>query len=154
MHISTRQVASKKVRGDNVDFSTIKIISKKVRENNVDFSTSEITSKKRYVETTWIFRLSELHQKSTWKWRENSWKFGLRRIDVISTLNRCGFDVVFPLGTNTNLFKDFSANAFKLNISMIPYNSHKNKPIWNHIHLLKASLENSSFSPSVSLFSV
>ena len=37
-----------------MDFSTIKIMSKKVRGNDVDFSISEITSKK-YVEMTWKF---------------------------------------------------------------------------------------------------
>ena len=54
--------------------------------------------RKRYVETTWIFRPAKLHRKSTRKWRGNSSKFGLRRIDVISTSNRLGFDVVCPLG--------------------------------------------------------
>ena len=61
MDISTREITSKQVRGNNVDFSTIEIHqkkytettsifrpvkSKKVLENNVDFSTSEITRKK------------------------------------------------------------------------------------------------------------
>ena len=51
--------------------------------------------RKKYVETTRIFRLAKLHRKSTWKWRGNSSRFGLRRIDVISTLNRCRFDLVY-----------------------------------------------------------
>ena len=42
----TRQITSKKVRGNNVDFSTIEVTSERVRGNNVDFSTIEITSKK------------------------------------------------------------------------------------------------------------
>ena len=121
-----------KVRGNDVDFSTIKITLKKVRGNDKDFSISEITSKKyvetkwifrpskshrkkyvkttrifsppklhrkKYVETTWIFRSAKLHRKSTWKRRGNSSKFGLRRIDVISTSNRRRFDVVCPLGS-------------------------------------------------------
>ena len=46
MDISTSEITSTKVRGNNVDFSTINIISKKVRGNNVDFSTVETTSKK------------------------------------------------------------------------------------------------------------
>ena len=50
------------------------------------------------MKTTWIFRPSKLHRKSTRKWRGNSSKFGLRRIDVISTSNRRGFDVACPLG--------------------------------------------------------
>ena len=41
--------------------------------------------RKRYVETMWIFRSAKLHWKSTWKWRWNSSKFGLHRIDVGST---------------------------------------------------------------------
>ena len=53
---------------------------------------------KKYVKTTWIFRSAKLHWKSSWKWRRNSSKFVLQRIDVISTLNRRGFDVVCPLG--------------------------------------------------------
>ena len=40
---------SKKVIGNNVDFSASEIAPKKVRGNNVDFSTIEITSKK----STW-----------------------------------------------------------------------------------------------------
>ena len=54
--------------------------------------------RRKYVETTWIFPPAKSHRKSTWKWRGNSLKFGLRRIDVISTSNRRGFDVVCPLG--------------------------------------------------------
>ena len=104
----------KKVRGNNVDHSTSVITSTKVRGNNEDFSTIEIMSKKyvkitwifqpaklhqkKYVETTWIFRPSKLRRKSAWKRRGNSAKFGLRRIDVISTSNRRRFDVVCPLG--------------------------------------------------------
>ena len=95
--ILTKEITSKKVRGSNVGFSTIEITSKKVRGNNVDFSTKEITSK-NYVETTWIFRSVKLHRKSTWKRRGKSSKFGLRRIDIISTSNRHRFDVVCPLG--------------------------------------------------------
>ena len=82
--ISTIEIASKKVRGNNVDFSAIEITSKKVRRNNVDFLTIKITSKK----------YSEM------RYFENSSKFGLRCIDIISTSNRCGFDVVCPLGNN------------------------------------------------------
>ena len=52
VHISTRQITSKKVRGNIVDFWTREIT--RVRGNNVDFSASEITSKK-YVEMTWKF---------------------------------------------------------------------------------------------------
>ena len=51
---STIEVTSEKVRGNNVDFSTIEMTSTKVRGNDVDFSVSEITSKK-FVEMTWKF---------------------------------------------------------------------------------------------------
>ena len=54
MDISTKEITSKKVGGNDVDFSTIEITSKKVRGNDVNFSISESTSKK-YVETTWKF---------------------------------------------------------------------------------------------------
>ena len=37
----------------------------KLRGNNVNFSTVEIISK--YVEITWIFGSAKLHRKSTWK---------------------------------------------------------------------------------------
>ena len=50
--ISTREITSKKVRGNNVDLLVSKIIPKKLG-NNVDFSISEITIKKvrgNYVE--------------------------------------------------------------------------------------------------------
>ena len=48
----TSEITPIKVRGNNVDFSTIEITLKKVRGNNVDFSTIEITSKK-YAKMTW-----------------------------------------------------------------------------------------------------
>ena len=46
MDISTREIASKKVSGNKVDFPTIEITSKKVRGKNVNISTIRITSKK------------------------------------------------------------------------------------------------------------
>ena len=71
MDTSTKEITSKKVRGNDMDFLTIEITSKKVRGNNVDFTTIEITSKKvrgndgdfliseitskNYVEMTWKF---------------------------------------------------------------------------------------------------
>ena len=51
----------------------------------MDFPTIEYTSKK--------------YEQMTWKLS----KFGLRRTDVISTSNRCGFDVVCPLGDAWNI---------------------------------------------------
>ena len=45
-YTSTREIISKKARGNKVDFSTIKITPKKVHGNNMDFLISEITSKK------------------------------------------------------------------------------------------------------------
>ena len=47
MYILTTQITSKKVRGNNVDFSTIEVTSERVRGNNVDFSTIEITWTKK-----------------------------------------------------------------------------------------------------------
>ena len=113
MDFSTIEITSKKVRGNNVDISTIEITSKQVRENNLYFLTIEITSKK-YVESTWIFRPSKLHRKSTWNRRGNSSKFGLRRIDVISTSNPRRFDVVCPLGkyfTNPMTGRTYHVNS-------------------------------------------
>ena len=52
---------------------------------------------KKYAETTCIFRPSKSHRKSTRKWRGNLSKFGIWRMNVISTPNRRGFDVVCPL---------------------------------------------------------
>ena len=46
MDILTKKVTSKKVRGNNVDFSTIEITSRKVDANDMDFSTSKITPMK------------------------------------------------------------------------------------------------------------
>ena len=54
---------------------------------------------KMYVETTWIFWSAKVHQKSTLKLRRNLSKFGLRRIDVISTWNRRRLNVVCLLGS-------------------------------------------------------
>ena len=78
---STIEITSKKVRGNNVDFSTIEILLKEVRGNDMDFSISEITSKK-YLEMTWKF--VEICS-STYP----------RNIHVESTSIRCGV----PVGT-------------------------------------------------------
>ena len=97
MDISTKEITSKKERGNKVDFSTIEVTSKKVCGNDMDFSSIEITSKKvrgNDVDS----RAAKLHRKNTWKRHGNSSKFGIRRINVISTSNRCRFDVVCPLG--------------------------------------------------------
>ena len=53
------KIQLKKVRGNNVDFSTIEITSKKVRGNNVDFSIIKL-HRKNVVEATWIFRPAKL----------------------------------------------------------------------------------------------
>ena len=47
MNISTKEITSKKVRGNKVEFSTIEIRSKKVRGSDVDFSTIERSTWKR-----------------------------------------------------------------------------------------------------------
>ena len=52
--IWTREIISKKVRGNNMDFSTVEITLKKVRGNDENIWISEITMKK-YVEMTWKF---------------------------------------------------------------------------------------------------
>ena len=53
------------------------------------------------METTWIFRSVKLHQKSAWKRRGNSSKFGLGRIrwniHVESTSIRSGVPIGFIL---------------------------------------------------------
>ena len=81
------------------------------------------TWKQEHVKTTWIFRPSKLHRKTIRKWRGNSLKFALRRIDIISTSNRRGFDMVCQLGrtiaskkckTRTNASK----NTFFINSSI------------------------------------
>ena len=46
VEFSTNEITPIKARGNNLDFSTIKITSKRVGGKNVDFSTSKITSKK------------------------------------------------------------------------------------------------------------
>ena len=49
--------------------------------------------RKKYEEPTQIFQSAKLYRKSTWKWRGNSSKFDLRRIDAISTWIRRGVPV-------------------------------------------------------------
>ena len=78
-------------------FRPLKLHRKKYVEITSIFRPAKLYRKK-YMETTWIFRPSILHRKSTQKLRGNSSRFGLRRIDVISTSNGDGFDVVYPLG--------------------------------------------------------
>ena len=83
-------------------FRPAKLHRKKYVETTSIFRPSKLRRKK-YVETTWIFRSAKLHRKSTWKWRLNSSKFGLQGIDVISTSNRRGFDMVCPLVSYVSL---------------------------------------------------
>ena len=72
----------------------------------VDFSSSKLRWKK-YAETTQSFQSAKLHRKTTWKWRENLLKFGLRQINVKSTSHRPRFNVVCPLGI---VFNDMNAD--------------------------------------------
>ena len=74
-----REITSKKVRVNGVDFQTSEITLKEVRGYNVNFSISKITSKK-YVEITWKF--AEIWS-STYRYN----------IDVASTSIRRGVPV-------------------------------------------------------------
>ena len=66
------EITSKKVRGNNADFSNIEITLKKVRGNNVDFLTIKITSKKVHgndveIRRDLVFDVSMyIHVDSTW----------------------------------------------------------------------------------------
>ena len=84
-------------------FRTLKLRRKKYVETKWIFRPSKL-QRKNYVEMTWIFQSAKLHQKSTWIRRGNSSKFGLRRIDVISTSNRRRFDVVCSSGYTFRLY--------------------------------------------------
>ena len=79
-------------------FQPSKLHRQKYVETTWIFRSSKLHRKKD-VETTWIFRSAKLHRKSMRKQRGNLSKFGLRCIDVISTLNRRRFSVECPLGT-------------------------------------------------------
>ena len=74
-----------------------KLYQRKYLETTWIFSSGKICQRKRE-QTAWTFRPLKLHGQSTRKWRGNSSKFILRRIDVISTINRRGFDLVCSLG--------------------------------------------------------
>ena len=96
MYILTRQITSKKVRGNNVDFSTIEVTSERVRGNNVDFSTIEITSKKvrgNDVDFSTIEIISKKYVEMTCKFVE-IWSLTYRRnIHVESRWIRRGVPV-------------------------------------------------------------
>ena len=97
LHISTIEITSEYVektsifrpsklhRTEYVEttwiFPPLKLHWKKYVEITWIFRPAKLRRKK-YVETTWNFRPSKLHRKSTRKWRGNSSKFCLRRIDV------------------------------------------------------------------------
>ena len=121
VHISTIEITLIKVRETTWIFRPSKLHRKKYVETTWIFRPAKLHRKKyvettwifrpsklhreKYVETTWIFRPPKLHRKSTRKWSGNSSKFGLRRIDVISTSNWCWFDVKCPLGTRYRIFQ-------------------------------------------------
>ena len=93
MHISTRQITSKKVRRNSVNFSTSKITLIKVHEKIMDFSTIEITSKKIHGNNV-DFSTIEITSKT---YTEMTWSSRYRR-NIQS--NRRRFDVVYQLGNN------------------------------------------------------
>ena len=145
MHISTIEITLIKVRGNNVEFSTIKITSKKYVKTMWIFRPSKsnrkeyvkttwtfwpaILHRKKYAKTTWIFRPSKSHRKSTQKWRGNLSKFGIWRIDVVSTLIRRGFDVVCPLGSS---YKQRDALGTRL---LPAYSTSIAFPLWKRVLL-------------------
>ena len=56
----------RKLRGNNIDFSTIKITSKKVSEHNLDFRPEKL-HRKKYVETIGILDHQNYTERSKWK---------------------------------------------------------------------------------------
>ena len=86
-------------------FQPAKLHRCKYVETTWIFQTSKLHLK-RYMDTTWIFRPLKLHRKSTGKLRGNSSKFGLWHINIISTSNQPGLNVVCPLGWHINLEQD------------------------------------------------
>ena len=108
MHISNIEITSKKVRGNNVDFSTSKITpikvrgdkvffstieirSKRVRENNVNFLTIEITSEKVHrnnVDFLTIKITSKKYAEMMWKFVQ-IWFSIYDGLDVMCLLGNC-----------------------------------------------------------------
>ena len=103
-------------------FRPSKLHQKRCVESTWIFRPAKL-HRKKYVESTWIFRPLKLHRKSTRKWSGNLSKFGLRRIDVTSTSNRCGFDVVCPLGISlwTETFMTRLDQLLSLNLIFIRF---------------------------------
>ena len=95
MDISTREIISKKVCGNNVDFSTSEITPIKVRGNNVDFSTIEITSKRIYGNYV-DFLTSKITPKTV---RGNNLDFPTSEI---RSKRVCGNDVDFSISEITS----------------------------------------------------
>ena len=103
MRISTIEITSKKVRGNNVDFSAMEITSKRVRGNNVDFITSKIAPIKvrgNNVDFSTIEITSKKYAEMTWKFVEFWTSKYQRNFHIESMWIRCGV----PIG---NLLKSF-----------------------------------------------
>ena len=81
MDISTKEITSKKVRGNKADFSTIEITSKKVRGKNPHFSSIEITLKK----STWKRRAFLDQQNYIEKVRGNDVEIGRNLVFDVSS---------------------------------------------------------------------
>ena len=79
-----------------MDILTSQVTPKKYVKTTWIFWSAKL-HRKKYMKMTWIFWSTKLHQKSKRNWRGKSSKFGLRRIDVISTSHRLWFYVVCPL---------------------------------------------------------
>ena len=69
MDFLTSKITPIKVRPNNVDFLAMKITSKKICGNNLDFPTSEITSKKVRGNNVDFFDQQNYIEKSLWKQR-------------------------------------------------------------------------------------
>ena len=120
LDFSTSKFTSKKVRGYNVDFSTSEVMSKKVGGNNLNFSTSEITSKKvrgNNVDLSTTDITLKKYVEMTWKYG-GIWSLTYRRnIHVEST--SCACCVNLAVFFQPPLRSDFIATMSSLAINLI-----------------------------------
>ena len=77
MDISTREITSRKVRGNHLDVWNIQITLKKKYVETTWIFRSEKLHRKKYVDTKQIFLTIEIHQKSSWKLHGffNQWNY-------------------------------------------------------------------------------
>ena len=137
-----------KINWNNLDYSSVKIRLKKLHQNNVDFLPNKVILKKSMSKKCWyftdqnyvnkntskrrrLFAYRNYNEESTLEWHRNSSIFSFRRIFLILTSNRRGFNVAWPMRIKWSRF----SNIFVWSYFNILYLVIFTKLFWSYLTL-------------------